>query len=546
MVITAFPVLVCILAELKLLATYVGRIAMSAVAFNDVVAWTLLALALSGSDSSHLVSLWVLLCGTAFVVFFIFVLKPILSVTARRSLDGEPVGELYICITLSLVLAAGFITDIIGINALFSAFMVGIIIPKDSPFTGMLIEKIEDLFSGLFLPLYFASNGLKTNITTIKVGLAMLFNVPFVEALALGVLMNTKGLVELIVLNIGKDRKVLTDQSFVKLVLMALFTTFITTPILMAVYKPARKGTPYNHRMIWRKDPDTELRVLACFYNTRNIPTLINLIKSSRGTRKKDNSVKSGLPFWNKVPGDQDQMVIAFEAYQQLRSVVIRPMNAISALNSIHDDIFTSAERKRAALIIMPFHKHQRVDGTMESLGHSFHLVNQRVLRHAPCSVGILVDRGLGGTTQVVASEVSYSVVVPFFGGQDDREALSYGIRIAKHGIKLTILKFTTKPETEPDPSRPDASTESVKDNEIFSDSTLFLVGITSPAMPLSERSTDCPKLGHVGSYLASSDFSTTSSILVIQQYDPSINDKEKRLDDANEASDNVTGSSSV
>ncbi|PPR90371.1 hypothetical protein GOBAR_AA30314 [Gossypium barbadense] len=625
--ITAFPVLARILAELKLLTTDVGRIAMSAAAVNDVVAWILLALAiaLSGSDSSYLVSVWVLLCGTAFIVFSIFVLKPILSVMARRSPEGEPVKELYICITLSIVLAAGLITDIIGIHALFGAFVVGIIIPKDGPFAGVLIEKIEDLVSGLFLPLYFASSGLKTNVATIEgaqswgllvlviftacfgkivgtVVLAMLFKVPFIEALALGVLMNTKGLVELIVLNIGKDRKVLNDQTFAILVLMALFTTFITTPIVMAVYKPARKGKPYKNRRIQRQDLDSELRVLACFHSTRNIPTLINLIESSRGTRKKGQlciyamhlmelserssaismihkARKNGLPFWNKKPGDQNHMVIAFEAYQQLRSVVIRPMTAISPLNSIHEDICTSADRKRAALIIIPFHKHQRVDGTMESLGHSFHLVNQRVLRHAPCSVGILVDRGLGGTTQVVASEVSYSVVVPFFGGQDDREALAYGMRMAEHpGIKLTLIKFTPKPETALNHPKADVGAESKKDNDIFSEflnlskssesvkheaiamgsredviaalrsmsnSTLFLVGRTSPAMPLSDRSSDCPELGHVGSYLASSDFSTTSSILVIQQYDPSINAMEKPLDDINEAS-NKTVSNGV
>lgn len=239
--ITAFPVLARILAELKLLTTDVGRIAMSAAAVNDVVAWILLALAiaLSGSDTSYLVSVWVLLCGTAFIVFSIFVLKPILSVMARRSPEGEPVKELYICITLSIVLAAGLITDIIGIHALFGAFVVGIIIPKDGPFAGVMIEKIEDLVSGLFLPLYFASSGLKTNVATIEgaqswgllvlviftacfgkivgtVVLAMLFKVPFIEALALGVLMNTKGLVELIVLNIGKDRKVISIYLYIR------------------------------------------------------------------------------------------------------------------------------------------------------------------------------------------------------------------------------------------------------------------------------------------------------------------------------------------
>lgn len=150
---------------------------------------------------------------------------------ARRSPDGEPVKELYICITLTLVLAAGFATDTIGIHALFGAFVVGLTVPKDGPFAGVLIEKVEDLVSGLLLPLYFVSSGLKTNVATIRggqswgllwlvifnacfgkivgtVAVSLLFKVNYREALALGFLMNTKGLVELIVLNIGKDRKV--------------------------------------------------------------------------------------------------------------------------------------------------------------------------------------------------------------------------------------------------------------------------------------------------------------------------------------------------
>lgn len=233
MSITAFPVLARILAELKLLTADIGRIAMSAAAVNDVAAWILLALAiaLSGTDTSPLVSVWVLLCGAAFVVFAIVVLRPALAVMARRSPEGEPVKELYICLTLSLVLAAGFVTDTIGIHALFGAFVVGIVVPKDGPFAGVLIEKIEDVVSGLLLPLYFVSSGLKTNVATISgtlswgllvlvictacfgkilgtLTVSMLFKVPFREALALGFLMNTKGLVELIVLNIGKDRKV--------------------------------------------------------------------------------------------------------------------------------------------------------------------------------------------------------------------------------------------------------------------------------------------------------------------------------------------------
>ncbi|KAJ0035823.1 hypothetical protein Pint_24137 [Pistacia integerrima] len=604
MSITAFPVLARILAELKLLTTDVGRIAMSAAAVNDVAAWILLALAISltGANTSPIISVWVLLSGAAFVVFSIFAIKPLLALMARRSPEGEPVKELYICITLSVVLAASFATDTIGIHALFGAFVMGIIIPKDGPFAGVLIEKIEDLVSALLLPLYFASSGLKTDVTTMNgalswglvllvictacfgkivgtVFVAFLYKVPFREAVALGFLMNTKGLVELIVLNIGKDRKVLNEQAFTILVLMALFTTFITTPIVMAVYKPARKGAPYKQRTVQRKDRDTELRILACFHSTRNIPSIINLVESSRGIRKRarlclyamhlmelserssaimmvHKARNNGLPFWDNKRDDKDYMVIPFEAYQQLTSVTVRPMTAISAFNSIHEDICTSAHRKNAALIILPFHKHQRIDGVMESLGHSFRLVNQRVLQHAPCSVGILVDRGLGGTTQVSASEVSFTVVVPFFGGQDDCEALAYGMRMAEHpGIKLNVIKFVASPRSNDEISKKgkvfgDADTffsefnnfgknqnaitcderivESKEDIIItlrcMSKCNLFLVGRMPPTSPLTDDRSDFQELGPVGCFLASSDFSTTASVVVVQQYNPAAN----------------------
>ncbi|KAI3946935.1 hypothetical protein MKW98_003498 [Papaver atlanticum] len=615
--ITAFPVLARILAELKLLTTDVGRIAMSAAAVNDVAAWILLALAiaLSGTSSSPLISLWVLLTCIAFLMFAVFVVRPILVLMARRSPDGEPVKEHYICAALSLVLAAGFATDCIGIHALFGAFVIGIIVPKDGPFAGVLIEKIEDIVSGLLLPLYFVSSGLKTNVATIKgaeswgllvlviltacfgkiVGttvVSVMVKVPFREAITLGFLMNTKGLVELIVLNIGKDRKVLNDQTFAILVLMALFTTFITTPIVTAVYKPARKSKPYKHRTMQRNNLDTELTILACFHSTRNIPSMINLMESSRGTRSRGLCVyamhlmelserssaismvhkarNNGLPFWNMKRPDHDRMIIAFEAYQQLSNVSIRPMTAISALHSIHEDICTSAEQKRVAIILLPFHKHQRVDGVMESLGHGFHLVNLKVLQKAPCSVGILVDRGLGGATQVSAKDVSFDITAFFFGGHDDREAVAYGARMAEHpGIVLTVVRFLPKPgkslmgihkngdqviesgilvddieEKKADEEFLSQLKGTYKESSIryeekvvggreeiiekmksLSRSNLFLVGRMPPAAPLLDRSsTDCPELGPIGSYLASSEISTPTSVLVIQQYHPSMN----------------------
>ena len=371
------------------------------------------------------------------------------------------------------------------------------------------------------------------------------------------------------------------------MVLMALFTTFITTPLVIAVYKPAKRTSKadYNHRTIDRKNPNAELRILVCFQSSNSIPTIINLVEASRGTAKREGlcvyamhlmelserssailmvhkARKNGLPFWNKaVRSGSNQLIVAFEAFGQLSRVSIRPMTAISALSNIHEDICTSAERKRAAIIILPFHKHQRFDGTLETRRREFGMVNRKVLEHAPCSVGILVDRDLGGTAQVSASNVSSIITVPFFGGCDDREALSYGARMAEHpGISLVAIRFLFHPDTldeaiTPDPHPNSNSNSSLDENflaefknktshnnsvkleervvknaaeaiEIIREyhrCTMFVVGRTPEGQLVAGLSPliEFQELGPVGSLLTCGGIPTAASVLVVQQYQP-------------------------
>lgn len=165
------------------------------------------------------------------MIFMMVVIRPVMDWVARRcSPEHDTVDEAYICLTLATVMVSGFITDLIGIHSIFGAFIFGLTIPKGN-FAEKLIERIEDFVSGLLLPLYFASSGLKTDVTKISGGkawgllamvitaacggkilgtfvVAVLCMMPVRESIMLGLLMNTKGLVELIVLNIGKEKKV--------------------------------------------------------------------------------------------------------------------------------------------------------------------------------------------------------------------------------------------------------------------------------------------------------------------------------------------------
>ena len=232
--VTAFPVLARILAELKLINSELGRMAMASALFNDMCAWVLLALALalSENDSSSLASLWVVLSSTGFVLFCIFIIRPIITWMIRKTPEGESMSEFSICLILTGVMISGFITDAIGTHSVFGAFVFGLVIPNGSLGVA-LIEKLEDFVSGLLLPLFFAISGLKTNVSSIE-GLMTWVSILFITVLAfigkvigtllasvcyqmsyregvtLGLLMNTKGLVEMIILNVGKDQQVYT------------------------------------------------------------------------------------------------------------------------------------------------------------------------------------------------------------------------------------------------------------------------------------------------------------------------------------------------
>ncbi|CAL0310421.1 unnamed protein product [Lupinus luteus] len=516
--ITAFPVLARILAELKLLTTRVGETAMAAAAFNDIAAWILLALAVALSGDSEgkahkspLVSIWVLLCGLAFVIFMMLVVRPVMKRVGQRcSPENDVVDEAYICLTLLGVMVSGFMTDLIGIHSIFGAFVFGLTIPKGN-FAERLIERIEDFVSGLLLPLYFASSGLKTDVAKIHGGeawgllvlvvttacagkiigtfaVAMVCRIPARESLTLGVLMNTKGLVELIVLNIGKEKKVLNDEIFAILVLMALFTTFITTPTVMAIYKPARGAIAKTNRKLGdlsssskHDAPSDPLRVLACVYGPGNVPSIISLIESTRSTKnsllklfimhlveltERSSSIilaqrarKNGFPFFNRANRGEwrDRLSGAFQTYSQLGRVSVRPTTAISSLSTMHEDICHVAEEKRVTMIILLFHKQWRMEvdeddrgkahEVLENVGHGWRGVNQRVLKNAPCSVAMLVDRGYGnGSHTPGPNSVAQRVCVLFFGGPDDREALKLGERMAEHpAVRVTVIRFVEK-----------------------------------------------------------------------------------------------------
>ncbi|KAJ1725319.1 hypothetical protein LPJ61_005657, partial [Coemansia biformis] len=264
MAITAFPVLARILTEQNLLKTTVGSIAISAAAIDDVISWCLLALVLAlTNNSSGLSALWVFLVGAGWTIFVLLVVRPVYIWYLRRSgvLRGREPTQMVLFTTFVMVLISAYFTDIIGIHAIFGAFIIGIIVPHDGGFAIKVTEKLEDTVQIFFLPIYFALSGLKTNLSDLNDGktwglLVLICVVAFIgkivgcsvaarfskftwrESLTIGFLMNCKGLVELIVLNIGLQAGVINTKIFTMMVVKALVTTFVTTPVVVWLYPP--------------------------------------------------------------------------------------------------------------------------------------------------------------------------------------------------------------------------------------------------------------------------------------------------------------------
>jgi Kef-type K+ transport system membrane component KefB len=267
MSVTAFPVLARILRERALLGTHLGAIAITCAAVDDVTAWCILAgLAALIRGSPAGLPVWATVLGSVGFAA--------LSLTVGRRLLGrllpafERAGRLtpgLLAIVIFAVLVGAWVTEWLGIHALFGAFVVGLAMPREPAFTRALLDRLEDLLVVLLLPLFFAFTGLRTRFGLIqggelwlvcgaivaaaivgKVGGSMLASrlsgLSWRESGAVGVLMNTRGLVELVFLNVGLELGVLSPTLFAMMVLMALTTTVMTTPLLALIWPPASRA----------------------------------------------------------------------------------------------------------------------------------------------------------------------------------------------------------------------------------------------------------------------------------------------------------------
>lgn len=277
MSVTAFPVLARIVQERGIHKTKLGTIVITCAAADDITAWCILAAVIAivkaGSVGS---AIFTILMAVAYVLLMINVVRPFLKRVADLYPSKDSISRSIVAIFFITLIISSYLTEIIGIHALFGAFMAGAIMPSNVKFRSLFIEKVEDVALVLLLPLFFVFTGLRTQIGLLNeahlwqvTGIIILVAVvgkfvgsmlaaKFVgqnwkDSLTIGALMNTRGLMELVVLNIGYDLGVLTPQVFTMMVIMALITTFMTGPaldLINRIFKSREKETPVSQEEI--------------------------------------------------------------------------------------------------------------------------------------------------------------------------------------------------------------------------------------------------------------------------------------------------------
>jgi Kef-type K+ transport system membrane component KefB len=252
--VTAFPVLARILTDRRISRTPLGVMALTCAAVDDVTAWCLLALAVGVAQAKVGGAVLVLVGAAGYILAMLLVVRPLLLRWVRFD-QREDLSQGAIAAVLVALLLSAWATEALGIHGVFGAFLLGAVIPHDSVVSRQLGRKLQDVVAVLLLPAFFAYTGMRTQIGLVSgpgpwltcalivlvatagkfggtLAAARLLGTPWRESAALGILMNTRGLMELVVLNIGLDLGIISPALFAMMVVMALVTTIATTPIL--------------------------------------------------------------------------------------------------------------------------------------------------------------------------------------------------------------------------------------------------------------------------------------------------------------------------
>ncbi|KZV39907.1 cation/H(+) antiporter 15-like [Dorcoceras hygrometricum] len=588
---TAFPVITCFLDELKILNTEIGRLASSSSVICDICLWSIICIKFAAklaNTSSLTVIIGSFFSAGLFIIFILYIIRPAAWWVVRNTPEPRPVKEIYILLALVILMSSAFVGEVIGIHATTASLVLGLVIPDGPPLGAALVETLDCFISVMLLPLFFTVSGLQMDVFSINfksVGIIQLvvfvafvgkilgsmlplvyFRMPFRDALSLGLIMNTKGIVELAFLSDIKNREILSEEMYTIMIISVVAVTGIISFLVKALYDPSKRFVAYKRRTILHCSGNDELRILACVHSQEHVHSIISLLQLSHPT--KESPIELVVLHLVKLSGRASSLLVAqkqhdkpchnptqsehiFNAFRNLEQqnpefFLLQCYKGISPPKTMYNDVCSLALEKRTILVILPFQNQSISQGTYRHL-------NKLVLEKAPCSVGILIDHQDIKFQYVNAQQPEYRVTVLFFGGADDREALAYALKMSDNAIiRLTLVRFLASGTTEivsgterskmldtdilnKFKQRTQQTERIVYKEKMVTSGTgvisvarwmanacnLVLVGRRHGESPIILQLAEWNKhgeLGPIGEILAASEFKSDTSVLVVQQ----------------------------
>ncbi|KAL4364367.1 hypothetical protein GQ457_04G000280 [Hibiscus cannabinus] len=546
---TSFPVIHNLLSELKILNSELGRLGLSAALVGDMVTLVLTICSLWMKERGEVGTKralqdvgWTIL----FLVVVVFVLRPGIKWMVKHIPKTSQKKDICFYLVILAFMLSPQITKQFHLHAKFSSFILGLVIPDGPPLGSALVEKLDPVISGFFLPIFATSCGIRVDPSSFKkdssfrinqsigvvvtvvvkfgvsLALAMFCKMPMRDSLALAFVMISKGIVEIGYYSNMSDSMVISKPHYAFLIYMSTFIAIIVPILVKWLYDPSRKYLCFQKRTIMNSKPNQELlRVLGENSLALDVLHLVKL--SGRATPLFISHQKQEL--MTSDDSYSENVVIAFKQFERHNAEVVslNVFTAVSPPNLMYEDICNLAIEHSTCFILLPFHRRWYIDGSIESEDQTIRSLNCGILKMAPCSVGILVEgchKLSSHTFRDTSSSESYSsynIVVIFMGGKDDREALALAKRISQdESVSLTVIHLKAKNSIgtildENDRALDDEMLSGIK-------GSMRRYKYEDPQTSGLEHWCEFEEIGIIGDLLSSSDFIGNYSVLIVQQ----------------------------
>ena len=455
MSITAFPVLARIIQERDMAKSQVGILSIASAANDDVTAWCLLAVVIAIAKAGTFASaIYTIILTIVYIVIMFAVVRPFLKKLGKEYANQEVINKNFVGFILLVLVISSATTEVLGIHALFGAFMAGVIMPPNIGFRKVMMEKVEDIALVFFLPLFFAFTGLRTEIGLInspqlwwlclfliavavagKLGgcaiAARLVGESWKDSLKIGTLMNTRGLMELVALNIGYEMGVLPPSIFVILVIMALVTTFMTTPLLHFVDKVFARRTDKQ---------SLKQKLLLFFGRADSGSNLLHIYHLLFGSQLKTSNVIAA-----HYTLGTDLSPLTAEHYEQESFSLLNEEAELLGLhidrryqvtNKLEQEIIQLTRYENPNMLLLGASSRYGVPEGASRASSFFHLLRDKVrvvVDQVSCPVGVFVNR-----------EYKRGKVGFVLGGSVDEFMLRYLKIIIDNGTSVQLYIFDT------------------------------------------------------------------------------------------------------